>query len=86
MDMERFDGLNVRSFSPIEAFTEIPTHCLGQKCLLISLIKERCLYSRENFHRTLENCQKLKSLAQQIFPRLQYLLVSMFKIEFNFVS
>ena len=66
---ERFAGPNVRVFNPFEVFTEIISRCLGQKC---SLIKERHLYSRENFCGTLENREKRKCLAQRIFPRLRY--------------
>ena len=38
---EKFAGLNVPVFNPIEVFVEILLCCLGQKCLLISIIKER---------------------------------------------
>ena len=72
VDEERFAELNVCIFNPIEVFTEILSRCLGQKCLLFSIIKERYLYSWENFHGTLENREKCESLAQQIFPRLRY--------------
>ena len=67
---ERFAGLNVRSFNSIEVFMEIFLCCLGKKYLLFSIIKERHLYSRENFHGTIENHEKCKSFAQQIFPCL----------------
>ena len=33
VDMGRYAGLNVSGFNPIEVFTEILLHCLGQKCL-----------------------------------------------------
>ena len=66
--MERFTGLNIRGFDPIKVFTEIFLCCLGQKCLLYNIIKERCLYLRKNLHNTLENCE---GLAQRIFPHLQ---------------
>ena len=68
VDMERFAGLNIHGFNPIEVFMEILPCCLGQKCLLYNIIKERCLYSRKNFDNTLENCE---GLAQRIFPHLQ---------------
>ena len=55
IDGERFAGLNVHVFNPIEVFTEILSCCLGQKCLLFIIIKERHLYSWENFCDTLEN-------------------------------
>ena len=74
IDGERFAGLNVRVFNSIEVFTEILSCCLGQKCLLFSIIKERHLYSWENFCGTLENHEKCECLAQKIFPHLQYML------------
>ena len=52
IDMERFAGLNVHGF---EVFTEILSRCLGQMCLLLSIIKERHLYSWEKFCGTPEN-------------------------------
>ena len=54
VDVERFAGLSIHSFNLIEVFAEIFTCCLGQKCLLVSINKERCLYSRKNFPNTLE--------------------------------
>ena len=33
--MERFAGLNICSFSPIKAFTEILSCCLGQRYALL---------------------------------------------------
>ena len=47
-------------------------YCLGQKCSLFSIIKERCLYSQKIFRGTPENCEKCENLAQGIFPDLQY--------------
>ena len=44
IDEERFAGLNVCVFNPIEVFMEILSRCHSQKCLLFSIIKERCLY------------------------------------------
>ena len=32
-------------FQPLKVFVGILSQCLGQKCLLFSIIKERCLYS-----------------------------------------
>ena len=55
VDRERFAGLNVRVFNPIKVFAEILLCCLGQKCLLFSILKERHLYTWENFCGTLEN-------------------------------
>ena len=74
VDVERFSGLNVRSVNPIEVSAKILLCCLGQKCLLFSVIKERCLYSRKHFHGTIENCENHKSLAQRIFPFLWQLI------------
>ena len=74
VDGERFAGPNVRIFNPTEVFAEILSRCLGQKCLLFSMIKERHLYSQENFHGTLENREKHECLAQRIFPRLRYII------------
>ena len=69
VDMERFAGLNICGFNPIEVFKDILSSCLGQKCLYI--IKERHLYSQKTFMvATLENCEDHKSLVQQIFPHL----------------
>ena len=76
VDMERFAGLNVCSFNPIEVFTEILLCYLGQKCLLFGITKEGCLYSWEKVHDTLEKHEKHESLAQRIFPHLQYVLLS----------
>ena len=60
-------------FQPHWSFWEIVSHCLGHKCLWFSMIKERRLniFTRETCG-TLENHEKCKSLAQQIFPRLWY--------------
>ena len=59
IDMERFAGLHICSFNPIEVFCEIVLRCLGQKCLLISINKERCL-SQKKFRDTLENMKTMK--------------------------
>ena len=69
---EKFTGLNVYVFNPIEVFAEILSRCHGQKCLLFNIIIERHLYSWENFRGTLENCEKREFLAQRIFPHLWY--------------
>ena len=58
---ERFTGLNIRGFSPMNFFMEILSQCLGQQCLLFN-------YRRKNFCSTLKNRE---SLAQQIFPHLR---------------
>ena len=70
VDVERFAGLNLRSFNPTEVFVEILSGYLGQKCLWFSIIKERCLHSWENLCGTLEICGKHESLVQWIFPCL----------------
>ena len=57
---ERFTGLNVHCFSPIEVFMEILSCGLAHKCSLFSTTKERHLYSWENFRGTSENCQNAK--------------------------
>ena len=36
---ERFAGLNIRSFDPTEVFTEMLSRCLGQRCLLFSIVQ-----------------------------------------------
>ena len=61
IDKEKFTGLNVHLFNPIEVFAEILSRCFGQKSLLFSTIKERHLYSWENFRSTLENREKGKT-------------------------
>ena len=74
VDGESIPGLNVHSFNPIEVFAEILLCSLAQKSLLFRIIKERHLYSWENFRGTSENHEKCKSLAQWIFPCLWYTL------------
>ena len=44
------------------------------KYLLFSIIKESHLYSWKNYCGTPENREKGESLAQQIFPRLRYVI------------
>ena len=65
--MERFAGLNIRSFNPIEAFMEVLSHSLGQKCLLF---RERCLHSWNNFCDTFENCENMPSESFPIYSRI----------------
>ena len=60
VDRERFAGLNIHGFSTIEVFTKIFLHYLGHKCSLLSIIKERHLYSWINLHGTPENREKRK--------------------------
>ena len=72
IDGKRFAGLNIHGFSAVKVFTEILSRCLDHKFSIFSTIKERRLYSRENLCGTPENCEQCKSLAQWIFPCLQY--------------
>ena len=65
--MKRFAGLNIRSFNPIEAFMEVLSDCLSQKCLLFSIIKERCLHSWNNFF---ENCENMSTKSFTIYGRI----------------
>ena len=74
---EKFAGLNIHSFSPMEFFVGILSWCLGQKCLLFNITK----YSQENFRGTLKNCENRGSLAQQIFPRLRYVYGSLLVVD-----
>ena len=53
----RFTGLKIHSF---KVFMEAFLHCLGQKWLLFSIIKERRLYSRKNFRGSSENVKTAK--------------------------
>ena len=48
VDGERFAGLNAHIFNPNEVFTEIFSHCLGQKCLF-SIIKESTYIHGKSF-------------------------------------
>ena len=64
IDVERFAGLNVHGFNLIEIFTEILLCCLDQKCLLFSIIKEKCLYSQKNFCGSPENHKYHETLAK----------------------
>ena len=72
VDGEKFAGINIRSFSAIEVFMEILLHYLGHRYSLFSTIKERCSNSWKNFCGTPENHENRESLAQRIFPHLQY--------------
>ena len=72
--MEIFTELKIHGFNPTEVFADIFSHCLGQKCLLFSINKERRLYSQNNFSGILENCEKCEWLAQRIFLCLLYVV------------
>ena len=63
LDVERLAGQNVHGFNPTKVFVEIFLRCLGQKCLLFGIIKVRCLHSLENFHGTVDNCEKYEGLV-----------------------
>ena len=69
--MERFDGLNICSFGPIQVFCGYTFVLPWPKVLILSIIKEGCLYLQKKLHGTLEDHEKHKSLTQQIFPRFQ---------------
>ena len=56
-------GLNVRGFNTIKVFVEIYPRFLGHKYSLLSINKERHLYSRKNFRSTPKNREKHESLA-----------------------
>ena len=73
-------------FQPHWSLAEILSRCLGQKYFLFSIIKERHLYSWENFRSTLESHEKCKSLAQQILPRLRYIIYHIYHWSFYTVS
>ena len=62
--MENFAELNLHDFNPTEVFTEILSHFLSQKCLLLM---SGAIFM-ENFHSDVENLKNRESLAQQIFP------------------
>ena len=38
VDVERFTGLNIHSFSPMKFFAEILSWCIGQQCLLLTYL------------------------------------------------
>ena len=67
VDVERFAGLNIHSFNPIEVFVfTFP----WSEVLIINYRK--ALISQRNFHKTPKNYKNYKSLAQWIFPHLLY--------------
>ena len=81
--MERFAGLNIRGFNPIDLFTEILSRCLGHKCSSFSIIKERCLYSWKTFCYTLKNYEGTK-----ISPAIlsMFMVVMLFLAGYNYLS
>ena len=64
--MKRFVGPHIHSFNSTEIIVEILLRCFGQKCLLLN---RGAYIHRKTFCCALENH---KSLAQWIFPCLQY--------------
>ena len=68
INVERFAGLNIHGFNPMKFFAEIISCALATSVYYLPIVKN----SRENFHGTLKNCENRESLAQRIFPRLQY--------------
>ena len=67
VDVEGFAGLNIRGFSPIKFFVEVPSWCIGHQYSLLTYKN-----SRENFRVELKNCENHESLVQRIFPCLWY--------------
>ena len=67
----RFAELSLHGFHPIKLFTEKHLQCLTF-ITLNAIVRSLYKYSQENFFGTLENCEKDRNLAQQIFPCLQY--------------
>ena len=65
---ETFAMLNICGFSPIEFLQKYFRDALASGVYYLAIAK----YSWENFCGTLKNCKNRESLAQQIFPRLQY--------------
>ena len=80
--MEIFTELNVHGFNPIEVFMEILSHCLGQKCLLLSNIEVLILlyHSWGKFGMNISNHEKCRSLAQQIFACIWYIIIMLYRI------
>ena len=66
--LERFPGLNICSFSRMKFVTGILLQYLASSVSYLTI----AMYSWEDFHITLKNHKNHKSLAQWIFPRLQY--------------
>ena len=71
VDVERFVGLNDRSFNSIKAFVEIFSHCLGQKCSLFSVIKKSQLCSQKIFFGTLKSAKVQPSESFHIYGTVQ---------------
>ena len=63
VDVERFTGLNIHSFSPMKFFAEILSQCISHQCLYYYLPIAK--NSQENFCGTLKN---RKNLPSESFP------------------
>ena len=72
VNMERFAGLNICGFGLMNSkfFMGILSWSLSHHCLLFNYSYK---YSRENYCGTLKNHKNPISLAQRIFPCLQYI-------------
>ena len=82
---ERFTGLNIHSSSLWIFSWEHFCGPLTSSVYYLTIAK----YLRENFCGTLKNCENHESLAQRIFPRLQYLIKNVQSIcltKLNFVQ
>ena len=78
IDVESFADLNSCSFNPIEVFVKILSHCLGQKCLLFSIIKKRRLHSLETFTvllKTMKNVSVKSSESAHLWYITRYSLI-----------
>ena len=60
VDVERFAGLNFHSFNPTGVLVEILLHCLGQRCLLFSIIKKGAYIHRKTFAAPLKTVKTTK--------------------------
>ena len=68
VNMERFTGLNIRGFSRTKFSQESFHHALASSVNYLTIAK----YLRKNFRGTLKNHENHESLAQRIFPYLQW--------------
>ena len=68
INVERFTGLNIHGFNPMKFSWEY--FC----CVLVSIVYYLTIakYLWENFRSTLKNHENHESLAQRVFPHLQY--------------
>ena len=70
--MERFTGLNIRSFSSMKVFLEILSLCIGHTRATSVHYLPIAKNLQENFCGKLKNRENRESLAQKIFIRLRY--------------